>query len=257
MPIRCLIVDDESPARSRLRRMLKPYTDIEIIDEATDADEACSKLDELKPDLCFLDVQMPAGTGFDVLQRADHRPQVVFVTAFDHYAVEAFDVHSVDYLLKPFSKQRLAEALERVRARFVKPADETAAALDRVLEVVRERVSGSTEGAMPERLSARKGSKIVLLDPKEIFWFEAEDTLIFAWSVQGRCLVEKTLSELEEQLSERFFRAHRQILVNLSAIHEILPGDAGTYQIRIRGVKEPLLPLSRRQARKLREIFPW
>ena len=257
MPIRCLIVDDELPARSRLRRMLKSHTDIEIVDEATDADEACRKLDELKPDLCFLDVQMPAGSGFDVLNRATHRPQIVFVTAFDHYAVEAFDVHSVDYLLKPFSKQRLAEALERVRARFAEPASETAAALNRVLDAVREQPSGSSREALPERLSARKGSKIVLLDPQEIFWFEAEDTLIFAWSVQGRCLVEKTLSELEDRLGDRFFRAHRQILVNLSSIHEILPGDAGTYQIRIRGVKEPLLPLSRRQARKLREIFPW
>lgn len=256
MPIRCLIVDDEAPARSRLRKMLKPHQDIEIIGEAADAEEACRMIDMMQPDLCFLDVQMPAGSGFDVLTRASHRPQVVFVTAFDHYAVEAFEVHSLDYLLKPFSKARLSEALDRVRAVRTDLSGE-AATLNRVLEAVLERSVGQEGDSLPERLSARKGSKIVLLDPKEIFWFEAEDTLIFAWSPHGRCLVEKTLSELEDRLGERFFRAHRQILVNLSSIHEILPGDAGTYQIRIRGVKEPLLPLSRRQARKLREIFPW
>jgi len=256
MSYRCVVVDDERPARERLKRLLAAHDDFEVVGEAADAAAAAERIDELEPDLCFLDVQMPEGDGFDVLARVTHMPAVIFTTAFDQYAVRAFEVHSLDYLLKPFGKKRFAEALDRARERLGDPGKEQSRVVE-LLERIGRDVRGARDDGPPPKISARRGARIVLLDSSEVLWFEAEETLVFARSARGRFLVEHTLTELEQQFEPGFFRAHRRFLVNLSHVAEIVPGEAGTYSIVLRGEEPARVPLSRRQARKLRERIPW
>jgi len=257
MKYRCVVVDDERPARERLKRLLDAHDDFEVVGEAADAAAAAARIDELKPDLCFLDVQMPEGDGFDVLARVKHLPAVIFTTAFDQYAVRAFEVHSLDYLLKPFGKKRFAEALDRARALLGEPEDQRSRVVELLERIGRDVREGARDDGPPLKISARRGARIVLLDRSEVLWFEAEETLVFARSIRGRFLVERTLTELEEQFEPGFFRAHRRFLVNLSHVAEIVPGEAGTYSIVLRGKEPARVPLSRRQARKLRERIPW
>ena len=259
MSRRYVVIDDEKPARDRVKRLLDAHPDFELAGEAADAEAAVRLIDETTPDLCFLDVQMPEGTGFDVLQRVRHVPHVIFVTAYDRYAVPAFEVRSIDYLLKPVGRQRFAQALERARER-IGGAGSARRILDE-LDALRRSVgkrpgaAPAPASARPDRVSVRSGSRIRLLDPDEIVWFEAEDALVFARTAEGRFLVDRTLSELERRLDGRFFRAHRSRLVNLGRIAEIRPADAGAYTIVCPGAGT--VPLSRRRARQLREIFPW
>jgi len=254
MTLRCVVIDDERPAREKLKRLVEGVGDLELVGEAADANEAVRLIDEARPDLCFLDVQMPEGDGFEVLKRAAFRPRVIFTTAYDEYAVRAFEVRSLDYLLKPFGKARFLEAVERAReARSDEQPAADLAALVADLKAARDDAATSE----PERIAARKGSKILLLRPAEVLWFEAEDTLVFGRTAAGRFLVERTLADLEELLAASFFRAHRRFLINLGLIAEILPGEAGTYRVVMRDEAGSSVPLSRRQARKLRERIPW
>ena len=254
MSRRCVVIDDEKPARDRIKRLLAAHPDFELAGEAGDAEAAVELIDETTPDLCFLDVQMPEGTGFDVLARVRHVPHVIFVTAYDRYAVPAFEVRSIDYLLKPVGRERFAAAIGRARER-IDAAGPARRILDELDALRRSVGPGGAEAPRPDRISGRRGSGILLLDPDEIVWFEADDTLVFARTPAGRFLVDRTLSDLEEQLAGRFFRAHRGCLVNLARIAEIRPADAGAYTIVCPGAGT--VALSRRQARRLREIFPW
>ena len=263
MTLRAAIVDDEKPARDRIRRLLEEHPDVEVVGEAADGKSAVALIDRERPDLCFLDVQMPEADGFEVLRRVRHVPRVVFTTAYDEYAVRAFEVNSLDYLLKPFARRRFAAALERAREAIRREAS-AAPDLLRVLEEIRAGLprpdalgpAAPREGG-PFRVPGRRGATIVLLDPADVLWFEAEDVLVFAHTALGRFLVERPLAELEAALDPSFFRSHRAYLVNLSQIAEILPGDAGTFRIVIRDAARSVVPMSRRQARRLREIIPW
>lgn len=256
MSFRCVVIDDERPAREKIKHLLAGVGDFEVVGEAANTDDAVRLIDETKPDLCFLDVQMPGGDGFEVLRRVQELPNVIFTTAYDRYAVQAFDLRSLDYLLKPFGKARLEQALDR--ARTAMSGRNTAAHLASLLAELQTGLKPLTSAASPPlRISARKGNKILLLEPAGVVWFEAEDTLVFARTEGGRFLVERTLSDLEQQLPANFFRSHRRFLVNLGLIAEILPAEAGTYRIVMRDRDQSIAPLSRRQARKLKELIPW
>jgi len=263
MSLRVAIVDDEKPARDRLRRLLASIPDVTVVGEAGDVASAVELADREHPDLLLLDVQMPGGDGFEVLRRVAIIPLVVFTTAFDHYAVRAFEVKSLDYLLKPVPKDRLAEAVERARRAAERGAPPPAEMM-RLLEEIRAGLpaaaSDSTPGrpaAPPRRIPAKRGARILLLDPSEVIWFESEGDLVHARTSEGRALVERPLGELEEQLTESFFRIHRSYLVNLSRVGAIVPEDGGTYRVVMKDEAHTPLPLSRRQAQKLREIIPW
>lgn len=264
MTVRAVIVDDERPARDRLKRLLAEHADFTLVGEAASVLSAVELIDRERPDLVFLDVQIPEGDGFEVLRRVRHVPHVIFTTAHDRYAVEAFEVKSLDYLLKPFHRQRFAAAIERAREALRKPA-EPSEEVRRLLEEIRAglpRPESSSGGVAvtplaPVRIPARRGSKILLLDPQDVLWFEAEETVVHARTLEGSSLVDRTLQELEDLLTPSYFRTHRRYLVNLSRIGEILPGEAGTYRIVMRDPDRTPLPLSRRQAQRLRERIPW
>jgi two-component system, LytTR family, response regulator len=276
--IRVVIVEDEKPARDRLRRLLAEHADVTLEGEAADASAAVALIDRVRPDLCFLDVQMPEGDGFEVLRRIRHRPRIIFTTAYDKYAVPAFEVNSLDYLLKPFGRDRFGAALERARAALGAGAAPAPSEILRLLEEIRAGLappSGAAAAAPPAReapatgapaagpeatplrIPVRRANKIVLLDPADIVWFEAEETVVFARTADARLLVERTLNELEEQLGSGFFRAHRSCLVNVKHIAEIHPGEGGAGRIVMKDAARTVLPLSRRQARLLRAFIPW
>jgi DNA-binding LytR/AlgR family response regulator len=272
MSIRVVVVDDEKPARDRVRRLLRDYPDVTVVGEAADVSTAVDLIEKEKPDLCFLDVQMPGGDGFDVLRRLRYVPRIVFATAYDQYAVRAFEVNSLDYLLKPFDRKRFEAAMERVRESIGREDEPPGAAIRQLLEQLRsglpqiktlaDRVASDESAPRaaadePERIPARRGSRILLLDPDEVLCFEAEDTLVYARTSRGRFMVERTLADLEQQLSSRFFRTHRGYLVNLAQVGEIHPEDAGTFRIVLKDEDRTEVPLSRRQARRLRERIPW
>ena len=254
MKLRVAIVDDEKPARDRLKRLLAAMDDVEIAGEAGDVASAVELLDRERPDVCLLDVQMPGGSGFDVLERAEHVPQVVFTTAFDHYAVRAFEVKSLDYLLKPVHRDRLEEAVDRARAARGRAAATSPEEMLRLLEELR---GGRAAPQAPLRIPAKRGAKILILEPSDVVWFESEGELVHARTADGRALVERSLAELEEVLTGSFFRIHRSYLVNLARVGAIVPEDGGTYRVVMKDDTHTPLPLSRRQAQKLREIIPW
>lgn len=252
MKLRVAIVDDEQPARDRLRRLLAAMPEVELVGEAGDVASAVELIDREKPELCLLDVQIPGGDGFDVLRLVAHMPQVVFTTAFDHYAVRAFEVKSLDYLLKPVHRDRLLDAVRR--AQLARDQGATGSGtMQRLLEEIR----APRQAPAPRRIPAKRGTKILLLDPAEVVWFESEGELVHARTADGRALVERPLGELEELLAGSYFRIHRSYLVNLAKVGAIVPEDGGTYRVVMKDEAHSALPLSRRQAQKLRELIPW
>lgn len=252
MKLRVAIVDDERPARDRLRRLLAAMPEVELVGEAGDVASAVELIDVKKPDLCLLDVQMPGGDGFDVLRLVAHTPQVVFTTAFDHYAVRAFEVKSLDYLLKPVHRDRLQDAVRRAQT-----THERGTAEPETFQRLIEELRAQRPAPALRRIPAKRGTKILLLDPTEVIWFESEGELVHARTADGRALVERPLGELEELLAGSYFRIHRSYLVNLSRVGAIVPEDGGTYRVVMKDEAHTPLPLSRRQAQKLREIIPW
>jgi two-component system LytT family response regulator len=231
-----LLVDDERLARQELRRLLGGHANVTIVGEAVNADEAVARLAEPSIDLVFLDIQMPGGSGFDVLERLDRVPLVVFTTAFDEYAVRAFEVNAFDYLLKPVRPERLASALEKARAM-----------LATAREVRPERPRSSAE-----RVFLRDGERCWIVQWAEIVLFEVEGNYARAYFGSNRPLIRVSLNALEAKLDPAvFFRASRQHIVNLRFIESVETTPDDTYIIHLKNKSE--VPVSRRQSRQLRE----
>ncbi len=247
--VKVVIIDDEKLARSRLRRMLDKHDAVEIVGEAASGRDAIALLDREKPDVAFLDVQMPEIDGFGVLDEAEHSPHVVFATAHDAYAIKAFEIHAIDYLLKPVSRARLDEALSRVLDRVDSPTPDWS----EVAEVVRGEAK-----RYPEQLPVHKGRQILVLPVDEIYWFEVEFRLVYAHTINDRFMTNFTLKDLEERLDpEVFFRAHKSRIVNLRQVRAIVPWFGGRYKLSMRDEKASELELSRAQARVLRRRMQW
>ncbi|ATB44823.1 LytR/AlgR family response regulator transcription factor [Corallococcus macrosporus] len=236
--MRVLIADDERLARAELRRLLAAFPDVEIVGEATHVDETCQRVEALSPDLLLLDIQMPGGTGFDVLERLEEPPDVVFATAYDAHAVRAFEVNALDFLLKPIEPERLATALERVRQRGRAVAPQAG--------------PGQTRGAPLERVFVKDGERCWLVQLAQVPLITSEGNYA-RLSLEGHApLLLRSLTYLEERLDPaRFFRASRQHLINLDFIEALEPGPGGTLVARLRGGRE--VEMSRRQSQRFRE----
>lgn len=245
MKVRVLIVDDEPIARAGLKRMLDQTSWLECIGEASSGTAAVEAIDRLRPDLVFLDIQMPGLSGVEVLRRVQHLPHVVFTTAFAQHAVTAFELGALDYLLKPFGPERLATALERARAALGEPAGSQTA--DRLSEAL-------AQGPM-SRLFVRQGSSIITVAVSDVAWFEADGDYVVAHAGRSRHVMHVSLNRLESRLDpSRFSRIHRAYLVNLDHVTAFRPraGGGGALVAALRDGRE--LPVSRTRARELRSL---
>ena len=274
MPLTALIIDDEPLARQELLYLLQSADGVEVVAQGSNGIEAVELVRMHKPDVVFLDVQMPGLDGFAVLKKLIDKkmglPQVVFATAFDQYAVRAFEVNAVDYLLKPFDRKRVLKTIEKVRARIAGQAGHaiqagqadaaveapsTDARLDALLRLVEER----TQPVKPQtgKVIVRAQGRLLLVDQREICFVSIEGGAISVMTraVEGQSNC-RTLEELMEQLDpEAFWRAHRSFIVNIQHIREVVPWFKSSYQLRMDDAKKTEIPVSRAQTKRLRELF--
>ncbi len=249
MPIRALIVDDERPARERLCRMLAGNDLVEVIGEAGSGVEAVEMVETLRPDLLFLDIQMPGLDGFGVIEALEDPPPVIFVTAYDEYAIHAFEVNALDYLLKPFSRERLGKAICRAQESLAEERD-FATRLGPLLE------SLAAQGRCLTRLAVRDRDRIRVLDVGEVDWIGVEGEQVMVHVGDRTYPIRRTLAELEARLDPAcFFRAHRSAIVNLDRVKEVIPWFKGSHKLRLTTGAE--VELSRARARALRELLDW
>ena len=249
--IRALIVDDEPLARERIRTLLKRAPDVRVVSECGDGKRAVRAVRKHKPDLVFLDVQMPEMDGFDVLEALDpgEMPVVIFVTAYDKYALRAFDVHALDYLLKPFDRERFQSALDRAREQIGKR--QNGDVNQQLLSLLADRAAG--EKPM-RRLVIKSGGRILFLRAEEIDWVEAAGNYLRLHVGREEHLLRETMSGLEGRLdSRKFLRIHRSTIVNLDRIKEMQASFHGEYEVRLRDGAR--LTLSRTYRDKLQKIL--
>lgn len=241
--IRCLVVDDEHVAREHMVRLLGQYSDVTTVGSASNGVEALESIADSAPDVVFLDIEMPEMNGFDVLAQLRTAPLIVFATAYDEYAVQAFEANAIDYLLKPVQPARLTKTIEKIRTTLEKPAKEYESLLRTALSQLRP--------GPPAKLAARRGKRIVLLSPKEILYARIEDEIVFLHSQSDRFATDRTITELEELLEPAgFCRISRSVVVNLAYTRELLPWSNGTWKLKLANNIE--LDVSRERARELK-----
>jgi two-component system LytT family response regulator len=234
--MRALIADDERLARDEVRRLLRAHPDVLVVGEATTVDETVDAATALEPDVLLLDIRMPGGTGFDVLERLDRVPAVIFTTAYDEFAIRAFEVSALDYLLKPIRPERLAAALDRVSA------------------AAERHLAGLHGHSRLGRVFVRDGDRCWLITVTSIALFEADGNYTRVYFDDNRPLVRTTLQRLETRLDPAvFFRASRTHIVNLRAIERLEPDVSDGLRAYLRTGHE--VTVSRRQARRLRDIW--
>jgi two-component system LytT family response regulator len=245
--MRVIIVDDEPLARAVLREHLNAHADVEIVGECANGFEAVKAIAELAPDLVFLDIQMPKLDGFEVVELAGAKTHYVFVTAYDQFALRAFDVHALDYLLKPFTRERLAQALVHARERLAAPAQGE--------DAIRALVSDAQARHQPiERVLIRDGARVQVVPVARIEYVEAQDDYVAICSEGRRWLKNQRMAELESQLDPRaFLRVHRSYIVNLGTIARIEPtGKDGHCAVLKSGAR---IPISRSGYQKVRDLM--
>jgi two-component system, LytTR family, response regulator LytT len=255
-----LIIDDEPLARQELQYLLERAGGVDVLAQGTNGIEAVELIRTHKPDLVFLDVQMPGLDGFGVLKKLLDRkvplPQVVFATAFNQYAVRAFEVNAVDYLLKPFDRKRVMQTIEKAQARLVAPVESASEAkLDALLRLVEEQAQ--PQKANSGKVIVRAQSRLLLVDQREICFASIEEGTIsvVTRTVEGHSNC-RTLEELMDQLDpETFWRAHRSYVVNIQHIREVVPWFKSSYQLRMDDTQKTEIPVSRAQTKRLRELF--
>jgi two-component system, LytTR family, response regulator len=238
--MKAVIVDDEPPARRELRRLLMEFPWIEVIAEAGNIDQAASLIEALVPALIFLDIQMPGGSGFELLARLDHVPQVIFTTAHDEHAIRAFEVNALDYILKPIDPARLAAALARVGPQK--------ASSDLPAGPVPGTMAAVSQSAMLEQLFVRDGQRCWFVPLREVRLLASEGNYVRLWWGNAKPLLGRALAALELKLDPaRFFRANRRQVINLDFIESVELGLNGRLHATLRG--GPEIEISRRQAR--------
>jgi two-component system LytT family response regulator len=228
--LKTLIVDDEPLARRELRRLLAAFPAVRVVGEAANIDEARARIEELSPEVVFLDIQMPGGTGFDLLAQLDRVPRIVFTTAYDQYAVKAFEVNALDYLLKPIEPERLAAAIRKIQPLPARDA---------------------VPGTPLEQLFIKDGPRCWFVPLREVSVFSAEGNYVRLLWGKERPLLGRSLAALETKLDpSRYFRANRAQIINLDLIESVEPGEGGRLHVRMKD--GPEIEVSRRQAREFR-----
>jgi two-component system, LytTR family, response regulator LytT len=273
-PITALIVDDEQLAREELKYLLDSAGSVEVVAQGANGIEAVELIREYQPDVVFLDVQMPGLDGFAVLKQLiehqDRLPQIIFATAYDQYAVRAFDVNAIDYLLKPFDKARVLQAIERARHRLQETAqaeDEPLVGsgggasggggglrLDALIRLIEQQQSPRMHSG---KIVLQAQSRLLLIDQKDICFASIEEGIITVATptIEGHSKC-RTLEELLELLDpSTFWRAHRSYVVNINHIKEVVPWFKSSYQLRMDDKKQTEIPVSRAQTKRLRELF--
>jgi two-component system, LytTR family, response regulator len=243
MTKRAIIIDDERLARNELRKLLQDFPDVEIVAEAANANEGVEKIEELNPDIIFLDIQMPGKTGFDMLNELDRAPHVVFVTAYDDYAIKAFEVNALDYILKPVDPKRLQDALQKVE--LVEDKERIAAGNSAI------RTGVLTEN---DQVFVKDGERCWFVKLSEIRLFESVGNYAKVYFSTNKPLILKSLNALEERLDDKtFFRANRKHIINMRWIEKIEPYFNGGLLAELKGGEK--VEVSRRQTVKFKEMM--
>jgi len=272
MTLSALIIDDEQLARDELKYLLDEVGGVDVVAQGSNGIEAVDLIEEHHPDMVFLDVQMPGLDGFAVIKRLMERrqegpsgnieavplPQIVFATAYDQYAVRAFDVNAVDYLLKPFDRARVVQAVERVKGRMngSTPGALPESQIDALLRLL-NRPQGASRTPQPAKLIVQAQNRLLLVDQAEICFAAIDEGVIRVvtqnFEGQSKC---RTLEELLELLEPAvFWRAHRGFVVNINHIREVVPWFKSSYQLRMNDKRQTEIPVSRAQTKRLRELF--
>ncbi|ELR69879.1 two-component system, regulatory protein [Fulvivirga imtechensis AK7] len=237
--MKVLIIDDERLARKELINLLQDYSQIEVVGEATNADEAIELVNTLSPDLLFLDIQMPGKTGFEMLEMLDNVPQVIFTTAYDEFALKAFEVNALDYLLKPIQTERLNESINKLTLKS---------------KTVSSDLINSKKLCLEDQVFVKDGDKCWFVSLSNIRLFESDGNYIKVFFDNNRPMIHKSLNALDEKLDPRsFFRASRKHIVNLSWVEGIEPWFNGGLMVKLRGGDK--VEVSRRQAAKFKEMM--
>jgi two-component system LytT family response regulator len=241
--MRAIIIDDERLARKELNNLLENYPEIEIVDQAVNADEALEKIIQLDPELIFLDIQMPGKTGFELLEELEKVPKVIFTTAYDEFAIKAFDVNALDYLLKPIQEERLKDTITKVLA------VQASALAERAQEGVSEI---KQQLGINDQVFVKDGDRCWFISLKEIRLFESDGNYIKVYFNNVKPMIHKSLNALDEKLDERsFFRASRKHIINLSWIETIETWFNGGLLVQLKGGEK--VEVSRRQAARFKE----
>ena len=268
MALTALIIDDEPLARQELQYLLERAGGVDVLAQGTNGIEAVELIRTHRPDVVFLDVQMPGLDGFGVLKKLlDRRvplPQVVFATAYNQYAVRAFEVNAVDYLLKPFDRKRVLQTIEKAQSRLTQgeradgsSSADTESKLDALLRLMGEQTQAPVARANTGKVIVRAQSRLLLVDQKEICFATIDEGTITVVTptVEGHANC-RTIEELQEQLDpEAFWRVHRSFLVNIQHIREVVPWFKSSYQLRMDDPKKTEIPVSRAQTKRLKELF--
>jgi two-component system, LytTR family, response regulator LytT len=259
MALNTVIVDDERPARDELAFLLKSFPEINVVAHGKNGLEAVMLIKEHEPDLMFLDVQMPGLDGFGVIERLIERhlpmPQIVFATAYDHYAVQAFEVNAVDYILKPFDKARITRAIQRA----IKMVEAHTSPVERLETLVGQLGAGATKTrpGHPVKLLVKSQQRMILIDAEDMIYASIQDgsITIFAREAEGVSNY-RTIEELMAALDPGvFWRAHRSYLININHIKEVVPWFKSSYMLKMNDKRASEIPVSRAQTKRLRELL--
>jgi len=236
MKIRALIIDDEKLARSRLKRMLRKYSNVEVVGEAQDGVRGCKLVEDTQPDVIFLDIRMPALSGFEMLKKMEVSPYIVFTTAYDEYALQAFEENTIDYLLKPISDETLERALSKLM-KILETGSSVRFDLKRLLESLKKREK------IIRRFSVRVGERMFIVPASEVFFFRSEDKYTFLNTSEKRYIIPFTLKELEARLDpDAFSRVHRSFIVNVEHVASIHKWFGGRLKLKMKNGTE--IPVS-------------
>ena len=239
--MRALLIDDERLARAELRRLLAAHPEVEIVGEAVNAADGIQQITALKPDLVFLDVQMPGGSGFDMLAALEEAPEVIFTTAFDQYALQAFEVNALDYLQKPIQAARMAAALQRCALRHSRALAYAAAGVPAVAPTA------------AKKLFIKDGERCWFVGLQDVRLFESDGNYTRVYFDHHKPLMLRSLNQLEDRLDpQRFFRASRRHIVNLDYVEQVTPNDAGGLDLLLRDDLE--VEVSRRRAAQFKSL---